>query len=55
VFVVDPVHRLRLLAGLNAMPDDVFEAARVDGAGRADLPAHHAAAAAPGDAWSPAC
>ena len=41
---------LILLTGLQSIPTDVYEAARVDGADAlADLPPHHAAAAAPDD------
>ena len=51
VFVSLPFTTYVLLAGLPAIPDEVYEAARVDGASRlADVPVGHAAPAAPGPA-----
>ena len=49
VFVSLPFTTYVLLAGLQAIPGELYEAARVDGAvALAHLPADHAAAAAPG-------
>ena len=49
VFVSLPFTTYALLAGLQSIPDELFEAARIDGAVLvARLPPDHAAAAAPG-------
>ena len=56
VFVSIPFTAYVFVAGLNAIPTDVYEAARIDGASALpDVLADHAAAAAPRAAGGRAC